>query len=247
MKCSRGPGRQWLATVRGRVLLVASIAVWTVSQSTAPVEADEQALFQFDIPQQSLASALDRYGAITGTVGLYRGELATGRMSKPVTGRYTSENALTLLLRDTGLAARYASVDAFTLVLSRDDARSAGSAASIARAAIAQQDTVQRDYSALLQERVNAALCVRSVTRPANYRIALSFRVGPAGDIEQFNLLGSSGDIRRDDAITDALRTLPIGRAAPSHMSQPFTMVVLPQSSGGAIDCPAIRSALRHG
>lgn len=247
MKCSRGLGRQWFATVRGGVLLVASIAVLNVSQSTAPVEADEQALFQFDIPQQSLASALNSYGAITGIVGLYRGELATGRMSKPVTGRYTSENALTLLLRDTGLAARYASVDAFTLVLSSDDTRSVGSAASIARAAIAQQDTVQRDYSALLQERINAALCARRVTRPADYRIALSFRVGSAGDIEQFNLLGSSGDVGRDEAIADALRALPIGRPAPSHMSQPFTMVVLPQSSGGAVDCPAIRSALRHG
>jgi hypothetical protein len=121
------------------------------------------------------------------------------------------------------------------------------SIASVARAAIAQQDAVQRDYSALIQERINAALCANSTTRPGDYRIALTFRVGTAGEVEQFELLGSSGDSGRDAAISNVLRVLAIGRPAPAHMSQPFTMVVLPQSSGGAIDCPPIRSALRYG
>lgn len=219
----------------------------SVSQPVTLSVAQEQKQLLFDIPRQSLASALDSYSATTGVVGLYRAHLAVGRMSKPVAGHYAPETALALMLNNSGLKAQYASVDAFTLVPSRDTAPVSRSVASVARAGIAQQDAAQRDYSALLQERINAALCASGSTRPGDYRIALSFRVGSTGEIEQFNLLGSSGDRSRDDAISSALRTLAIGRQAPPHMSQPFTMVVLPPSSGGAITCPPIRSALRNG
>lgn len=240
-------GCRWHATIHAGLIFTVFGAVLGVGWPIALAHADERQLLNFDIPQQSLASALESYSARTGIVGLYRGQLAVGRMSKPVTGRYSAETALAVLLNDTGLAAQYASTDAFTLVPSRDGARSTKSAAAVARAAIAQQDAAQRDYSALVQERINAALCASSATRPGDYRVALSFRVGNTGEIDQFDLLGSSGDSRRDEAISNALRALTIGRSAPSHMSQPFTMVVLPQSSGGAILCPAVQSALRHG
>ncbi len=246
-RCACRQDLAWLATVRKRLILAASIIILGMSHVAARAGADGQGLLRFDIPRQSLASALDSYSAATGIVGLYRGQLAVGRISKPVAGHYTPETALRLLLRETGLAAQYASADAFTLLPSGDIARSSGSATVIARAAIAQQDAIQRDYSALLQERITAALCANGATRPADYRIALSFRVGTTGEIEQFDLLGSSGDSSRDEAIARTLRTLGIGRPAPSHMSQPFTMVVLPASSGGAVNCPPIRSALHHG
>lgn len=215
-------------------------------QSVTPCAADARKPLLFDIPQQSLAAALDSYSATTGIVGLYRAQLAIGRRSKPLAGRYTPDIALTLLLNDTGLTAQYASADAFTLVPTREERRSLKPVAAIARAAVAQQDVMQRDYSTLLQDRISAALCATGVTRPGDYRVALSFRVESTGEIEQFSLLGSSGDIGRDDAISTVLRNLVIGRPAPSHMSQPFTMVVLPASSGGTVDCPPVRSAFRH-
>lgn len=210
-------------------------------------EADERKRLQFDIPQQSLASALDSYSAATGIVGLYRAQLAAGRLSKPVAGSYTPEIALALLLDDSGLAAQYASADAFVLVPSGPSEKPSRPVGAVARAAIAQQDAAQLAYSGLLQDRINEVLCANGSTRPGDYRIALNFRVGARGEIEQFNLLGSSGDRHRDDTISNALRTLAIGRPAPSHMSQPFTMVVLPSSSGGVVICPPIRSASRHG
>jgi hypothetical protein len=240
-------GRRWHAFVRAVPLLAAHVVILSVGQPVSLSVADEQKLIRFDIPQQSLASALESYSATTGVVGLYRAQLAVGRMSKPVAGHYAPEMALALMLNESGLKAQYASADAFTLVPARDGAQASRSVASVARAGIAQQDDVQRDYSALLQERISAALCASGATRPGDYRIALSFRVGSTGEIEQFNLLGSSGDRNRDDAIANALRTLAIGRQAPPHMSQPFTMVVLPPSSGGSITCPPIRSALRNG
>ena len=191
----------------------------------------------FNIPQQPLAKALDSFSATTGVVGLYQARLAIGRMSKPVSGQYPPVVALALLLNDTGLEARYAAATAFVLVPADGGAPLTQAAGSVARAAIAQQDMTQRGYSALLQARINDALCAGTATRPGDYRVALNFRVGPAGDIQQFDLLGSSGDAQRDEAIAQALRTLAIGRPAPAHMPQPFTMVVLPTSSGGTLDC----------
>lgn len=234
----------WHAFLLCAVLISAFPAM---AQPVPKTGAEEGRPLQFDIPRQPLASALDSYSATTGIVGLYRAQLAIGRLSRPIAGRYTPEAALRLLLDNSGLAAQYASAEAFVLVPSRHNELSSRSVAAVARAAIAQQDDAQRAYSGLLQDRINVALCASGSTRPGDYRIALNFRVGASGEIEQFNLLGSSGDSRRDAAISSALRGLPIGRQAPSHMSQPFTMVVLPPSSGGAVTCPPIRSAARHG
>ncbi len=245
MKCLCRPGRRRHATIRAVSALAASV-ILNFGEPMASAHADGREALNFDIPQQSLASALEIYSATTGVVGLYRSQLAIGRISRPVSGRYSPETALALLLNDTGLSAQYASTDAFTLVPARDSAGSSRSASAVARAAIAQQDAAQRDFSALLQERINAALCASGATRPGEYRIAMSFRVGASGEVDQFNLLGSSGDRSRDAAISNALKTLAIGQPAPSHMSQPFTMVVLPSSSG-AINCSPIRSALRNG
>lgn len=204
-----------------------------------------QTAILFDIPQQPLAQALDSFSATTGVVGLYQARLATGRVSKPVAGQYTPVAALALLLDDTGLAAEYAAADAFVLVPAHGGAPPGRAAGSVARAAIAQQDMTQRGYSALLQARITDALCASKATLPGDYRIALNFRVGLTGDIEQFGLLGSSGDHRRDEAIVTALHALAIGRVAPAHMAQPFTMVVLPTSSGGTVECRPIRNARR--
>lgn len=245
-KCSCRRGHRWHISFRDLPVIFVLAVIVCVGQAATRSAADEQKQFVFDIPRQSLASALDSYSATTGIVGFYRAQLAYRRMSKPITGQYSPEIALQLLLDDSGLAAKYASAHAFVLVPSAHNEVQSRSASTVALAAIGSQDAPQRGYSALLQERINAALCARSSTRPGTYRVALNFRVGPAGHIENFNLLGTSGDSSRDDAISDALGTLAIGRAAPSHMSQPFTMIVLPASSGGVVDCAAIQSAMRH-
>ncbi len=74
------------------------------------------AVHAFDIPPQSLASALVTYSGVTGMAVLVDGELARGRRSARLQGRFTASDALTRLLGGTGLMARYTSQEAFTLL-----------------------------------------------------------------------------------------------------------------------------------
>jgi hypothetical protein len=247
--CSSSPYCRWHAVIRVTFLvssvlpfaLIANSRV-ALSETVAP-----DTVLQFDIPRQSLASALDRYSATTGIVGLYQGRLTIGRVSKTVAGRFTPAAALALLLHDSGLRAEYAAADAFAIVAAPGVSPAMKPVNAVARAGIIQQDAIQQGYSALLQEKISDALCGSTLTRPGDYRVALNFGVGPAGGVEHFNLLGSSGDDKRDDAIFNALQSLVIGRPAPAHMPQPFTIVVLPISSGGIVDCRPTRSAGRNG
>jgi hypothetical protein len=243
-KRSSRPGRRGRSLSRVVVALGLLTGASGVGGGMAWAQTASQQVVAFNIPQQPLATALDSFSATTGVVGLYQARLAMGRVSKPVNGQFTPGVALALLLDDTGLEAEYAAAAAFVLVPAHGTL-SNRVAGAVAQAALAPQDMTQRGYSALLQARINDALCAGTVTRPGEYRVALNFRVGADGVIQNFGLLGSSGDAQRDEAIAQALRALPVGRAAPAHMPQPFTMVVLPTSSGGAIDCHSVKSARR--
>lgn len=67
------------------------------------------------IPAQDLAHALDQYSHATGVAVLVDSQLSRGRRSLAVDGEYTAADALRRLLGGSGLMARYARDDAFTL------------------------------------------------------------------------------------------------------------------------------------
>ena len=79
-----------------------------VAESDSPVA--------FNIPAQSLASALNAYSITTLYEVVYNGQLAVGRQSAAVKGNFTPEAALQLLLEGTGLLPHYMAADAFVLV-----------------------------------------------------------------------------------------------------------------------------------
>lgn len=201
----------------------------------------------FDIPAQPLVSALQEYNTKTGIAGLYAGNLVKGRVSGAIIGRYTPSVALRLMLQGSSLSVQYAAPNAFVIVRARGESSVTTAASSIANAAISEQDAVQRDYSGLLQAKVNDALCARPTIRPGDYRVALKFRIDPDGHIRQFKLLASSGADWRDRAIVDALQGMVVGEAPPAFMAQPFTMIILPMSSGGAADCLSVGASRGHG
>ncbi|WP_441242476.1 TonB C-terminal domain-containing protein [Tardiphaga sp. 768_D3_N2_1] len=224
--------------------ILTAIILPSAALSDTPAQGTE---LWFDIPSQPLVSALEKYSAATGIVGLYHGNLAIGRMSKAVAGRFTPAAALLLLLQDSNLIVEYAAPNAFVIVPARDEVPVIRTASSIAHAALSQQDSLQQRYSGLLQAKVNDSLCAQVDARPGDYRIALSFRIGPEGNIQQLRLLGSSGTERRDRAIMGALQGMVVGEAPPAPMAQPFTMIILPRSAGGAVECRSVESGQRHG
>lgn len=73
--------------------------------SALPAHAQEAAQ-QFNIPPQSLASALNEFGRQSGRDILFSTEVAAGKQSPGVQGAYTPEAALHALLAGTGLEFR---------------------------------------------------------------------------------------------------------------------------------------------
>jgi hypothetical protein len=223
------------------------VLVVTANSHAHAQRAGQYSQIWFDIPSQPLASALDAYSTTTGIVAVYNGNLAAGRLSNAVRGHLAPEIALLSLLKDSGLVAEYTTSDAFVVVPASEESAVVKTPSAIALAALSQQDSIERHYSALVQERITNALCAQQETKPGTYRAAISFWIGPAGGMTRVKLLSSTGDQQRDAAIAEITSRLSVGEAPPAHMAQPFTMVVLPRSSGGTIDCPVTESGRQHG
>ena len=180
----------------------------------------------FDLEAQPLDSALEAFGAATGQSVIYNSTLTEGRVSRPVKGIHAPRAALELLIEGTGLKVRYTAEDA--LVLVKD---SAGEASDIAPA------EEQQRYRGWVQAQIGEAFCADERLAAGDRRIAFRFWIGASGRVERSELLDSTGDLRFDAAVVDSLRRISIGQSLPAGMVQPFTMLVLPRSSGHAWAC----------
>jgi len=217
-----------LAVVCG---LSASLAAWA-GDSPAPRMNDAAAMpepaelrFDFNIPAQPLAAALQRYAAVSGRPALFDSAAVSGRTSAAVRGRHSPEAALHRLLEGTGLtaeSARDGPADAFVLKPVDTEADAMHLA----------PDGVNTDYGAWVQARVWEALCADPRTAPGDYRTLLRFEVDAAGALQRPRLLTSTGNVRRDAAVREALQRVRVGRAPPPAMAQPLTMVLLPRDPG---------------
>lgn len=200
------------------------MSAWATDKSGVPSRTEHSAaiapLIEFNIPAQPLSLALNRYASLTSRATLFRSELAAGRTSGGVQGRYTPEAALSQLLEGTGLVfERIDDGPANAFVL-----RTAGSSAVSLQAALASAG----DYPGLLQRRIWDALCASPPAEPGRYRALLRFQVDERGRLFQARLLNSTGDARRDTALLNAIDGVRMGAAPPTGMPQPLTMLVLP-------------------
>ncbi len=209
-----------------------------ISPHAALAQQSKEEAFDFNILAQPLASALDAYSSVTGETAVYDASLATGRRSSEVRGRFTASAALDLLLIGSGLVVQYSSAEAFVLVPEAPGDESTGTPSTIASAAMAQLDAAERGYSALIQASIGRALCATPETLPGGYRLAIRFDIDAAGQFAGVQLLGSTGNHQRDEAVYLALKGVSVGVPPPSYMQQPFTVVLLPRSSGGIVHCP---------
>jgi hypothetical protein len=179
----------------------------------------------FNIAAQPLTSALDTYSAVTGLQVVYDGSLAIGLRSKPVVGSMAPDAALRDLIEGTGLVAVYAG-NTFTIVPKPADQSHA---------------TVSIDgfmpYLGAIQGRVEHAFCQSPLTRPGRYRIKVKFWIGPGGEILQPQLLSSTDDGARDEAIQHTLARLAIDRSPPPGMPQPIVMAISSRSLADTGDC----------
>jgi TonB family protein len=230
-----GPGNDSFGRIAANAVPYVGSSSATMATAAAPAPVFEgarattssSASLSFDIDAQPLDAALEAYGAATGQSIIYDSQLTEGRMSRPVKGRYTRKAALDTLLEGTGLMVRY--TDADSLVLIRSPAQQGDSAG---------QAGIQRRYRGLVQLKVEDAFCRDPRLAAGERRIALRFWIGPAGRVERAELLDSTGDRQFDEVVLASLWDVSIGEAVPVGMVQPFTMLIMPRSSGHPWNCP---------
>lgn len=178
----------------------------------------------FDIPAQPLAFALDAYATGTGIETFYDSESTRGRRSTAVKGVLAADVALRILLEGTGLA-EVSSGNAFAVVASPGKAQYGGARLS-----------EFGSYYSVLQAGVAQAFCRHAETVPGDFRAIIRFSIGSLGELQDFRLLNSTGDLRRDAIIVDELRDVNFD-TPPPRLPQPVTMMVAPRPAERTGDC----------
>jgi TonB family protein len=181
-------------------------------------------LLDFNIPAQPLTDALNRYADVSNQPALFPSDIVGERTSSAIHGRYSPETALHLILEGTGLVAekRDSGLGA-TFVLKQADV-----AVAAAHARLADLFN-QEGYPGLVQQRIWQALCADALTAPGHYSSVLRFQVDAGGRVNGAQLLGSSGDARRDAALLATLQQVQIGSPPPAAIVQhSLAMAILP-------------------
>ncbi|CRM75394.1 TonB family protein [Pseudomonas sp. 52 E 6] len=189
-------------------------------------------LLSLDLPAQDLEHALQAYSRATGMAVLVDRELTRGRRSIGVRGRFTAQEALAMLLTGSGLMARYARNDAFTLQtpqVSQPPPTQGAAARSVAR--------INNSYATALQHAIETSLCRSPLTRPGSFRALVQIWVNPDGVIEHSRLVSSTGDEQRDEALVRSLSAARVERPAPSSLRQPVTLLLMPDTTGTRMEC----------
>eukprot|EP00659_Diplonema_papillatum_P014557 gene14557-22270_t len=136
-----------------------------------------------DLPAQNLDSALQAFSHATGMAVLVDRELTRGRRSIGVHGRYSAQQALGLLLTGSGLMARYARSDAFTL-----QAPEVSQPATTRGLKAGHAARINNSYAAALQQAIERSLCRSPLTRPGSFRALVQVWVNGDGVIEHSRL-----------------------------------------------------------
>ncbi|TFY84432.1 TonB-dependent outer membrane receptor [Pseudomonas nabeulensis] len=198
----------------------------------------ESPLLMLNLPAQDLEQALQAYSRATGMAVLVDRELTRGRRSLAVRGHFTAQEALAMLLTGSGLMARYARVDAFTLQLPEVSEPAATRGAAARNAA-----RLNNSYATALQQAIEASLCRSPLTRPGSYRALVQVWVNRDGLIEHSRLVSTTGDEQRDEALVRSLGATQVQRPAPSSLRQPVTLLLMPDTTGTRMECTAAKGA----
>lgn len=203
------------------VFVLVSISAGFSDEKSAPETPGEVV---YEIPSQSLDLALKAFATTSGMQVLYETELTAGRRSAPVIGVFKAGAALRALLAGSGLVGIRTDVDAFSITL-------------------AQTQKVDKPFEpnphflGALQTGILETLCRTAMTAPGAYRVALQIWITPAGTVRRAQLLGTSGEPRRDRAIEVELQDVSLSVPPSDRVPQPITLVISPRQPPASDEC----------
>jgi len=196
---------------------------WAAGQGD-PLSAGGDLRVEFDIPALPLNTALDRFASASGWPILFHSRQVAGRRSSPVSGVLPPAVALRRLLDGTGLVAEREDsgpVDAYVL---REPSPSAIEPAGAAA------HGVDFGYGGGVQSAVWRALCAQPRTAPGDYRALIRVWVGADGQVREADLIGSTGEARRDASVVQVLKRVRVAERPPLGLAQPLVFLILPQA-----------------
>ncbi|TGX48726.1 hypothetical protein E5A73_20690 [Sphingomonas gei] len=192
------------------------------------IGADQRAAF--DIPAQPLDAALAQYFRVTGVQLLYDSALATGRRSSTVRGNYTPREAMRLLLRGTGLVARYSRTNA--AIITAPEARDATPLIPLGRVVVREQITISRpttiqriEFYGRLAHELHAYLRDDRRTHRLTFDMRASIRIGTGGALERIRIDRSSGDPLADRLVAEVLAGRKVS-TPPEGIAQPLLVAL---------------------
>lgn len=218
-----------------RLIAVVALCLW-IGVSVGRVATAEQLpkteWTNFDIPAQSLASALITYGVQTRIPLFVDMNLVVGRRSVGLKGIFSSEAGLQSMLIGTGLVAVPIG-NGFALIRAKPRYASADEESSQTLATA----SPFASYSALIQRRLKRALCARGETRPGSYRALVRLTIDNIGSVTRVRLLTSTGNPKLDALLDSTLRRVTLGEPPPGNLQQSVTLLLAPGAERTSAYC----------
>ncbi len=240
-------GRQ-MSWARHCKVVGATIVVAFAASLFLPAEAEDIALdntpptyssfagnaVAFDIPAQSLASALTAYSTVTGIPVFYNSRLTQGRRSQAVEGVFGAKRGLAILLGETELDPIETSHSSITLILHATDAVYAiTSPIAAPQLALFTMHVAalplgnHQLYASAVRSSIQGALQRASAVNRNTFQVDMNVWLTSTGMIRRMDLLVPTGRADVDLAITRALHGLTIGAPPPALLPQPVHVNIL--------------------
>lgn len=223
--------------------LLASAAMLGATKANAAEGqgADAQKVYLFNIPAQSLRSALIAYAAVAGLQIMYDANQARNLRSRAVVGLFTPDTALRMLIAGTDLTIVPTGQDVALVPVAaiRTGQVPGGAAGSNGEMTLvldtlyvsvppgAEEHPDFNSYGQLVRAEIRRMLTRDSRTARRVYRMDVDIWVDPKGAISETRVTQSSGTAALDSVLRKVIEGIAVGQPPPAGMRQPIHATVI--------------------
>lgn len=195
-------------------------------------------LYLFNIPAQPLQTALIAYAGVVGRQIIYDARLARDLRSQAVTGLFTVDTALRLLIAGTDFTVIETGQDIALVPLAEiraghfpgDRAGETTLVLDTLYVAVppgARQRPDFTDYGQLLRARVRQALTENPESARRVYNARFDIWIDPHGAVVRGHVVRSSGNAKLDELLERVIAEVRVDRPPPHGMPQPIHITVI--------------------